>query len=270
MKYISKFDIVKEYESNFYGCSPIEFKGVKIHPFKVRENTLADLAAFCLLVDQHIFDDVELMGKSRLDFLITIADRYESVAKGDSNSDERITSLYKLLILSLNALIVHGLKADDWDFNDPNNPKRKVLRIYYKDENYSVVLNMRDFDSVKYLFLELNGFSYEFEKYPIAMRHSLDEQIKKMAAFDKDEPPTFEKLIDVAYLLNLPRRKFFNLIDNIREEQTYVMLQSAKLSGMVEIKEHISHWMSGGYVKDIYESMIGTKDVGATSGRKYV
>lgn len=280
VRYISKFDIIKEYESHFYGCTPIEYKGVKIHPLKICENSLAGLSAFCLLVEQHVFNDIELMGKSRLDFLISVVSQYENIINNDIEIDNETAALYRALVLSLDAFITHGLKADNWDFCDPNNPKRKVLRVYYKDEDYSVVLNMQDFDSVKYLFLELNGISYEFEKYPIAMRHSLDEQIKKMAAFEKDEPPTLEKLIDIAYLkktgssyediLNLPRRKFFNLIDNIRDEQAYVMVKSAELSGMVEIKEHISHWMSGGYVKDIYKDMIGAKDVSATSGRNYV
>lgn len=280
VRYISKFDIIKEYESHFYGCTPIEYKGVKIHPLKVREDSLAGLSAFCLLVDQHIFNDIELMGKSRLDFLISTLSQYESVINNNLSIDKEVESLYKILLISLDAFVTHGLKADNWDFCDPNNPKRKVLRVYYKKEDYSAVLGMQDFDSIKYLFLELNGISYEFEKYPIAMRHSLDEQIKKMAAFEKDEPPTFEKLIDVVYMkkagvsyddiLNLPRRKFFNLIDNIREEQEYIMLKSADLSGMVEIKGHIPHWMHGGYVKDIYKGMIDTKDVSATSGRNYM
>ena len=251
--------VIDRYIECFDDCKPIVYKGIFISPFLAKDIRLCNYACYCLIVEPVDFNDITLMPLKRLDLIMTI---FERVLNNQLPSDKNISKKFQLVIDSFKILLKSVFIGYDFDFTDPNNPNRKrVLRVIDDENQKYQVFGINDFEEMSELILHHNGIDVSYrDKYPAGLRKELDDKIVKMNK--SKNAPSIEKMIDSAFLfirdyekvLNLPIRKFYNLILNIQKREEYEIL----MSGAYIVKD-VMHWMSGEYEKDPYKDLVTTE-----------
>lgn len=251
--------VIDKYIECFDDCRPILYKGIVITPFTVRDIRLRDYACYCLIIDPVDLNDITLMPLKRLDLIMTVFERF---LNNQIPSDKSIAKKFQLIADSFKTLLKSVFIGYNFDFSDPNNPNRKRILRVIDDENQKYqVFGINDFEEISELILYHNGIDVSYrDKYPAGLRKELDEKIEKMNK--SKDAPSIEKMIDSAFLfindyekiLNLPVRKFYNLILNIQKREEYEILMSGAY-----IVKNVSHWMSGQYEKDPYKDLVTTE-----------
>lgn len=256
-----EISIVDKYIECFDDCRPIVYKGITISPFYTKDIRLCNYACYCLVLDPVDLDDISLMPLKRLDLILTV---FERLASNQIPSNNEIAEKYQLVAQSFQLLLKNVFRGYKFDFSDPNNSKRKKVLSIIDEENQSYqVFGVNEFENLCNLILHHNGIDVSYKKYPAAMRKELERNLKLKQKQNKDKAPSIEKMIDSAFLfiqsyekiLDLPVRKFYNLILNIQKKEEYNIL----MSGMY-ITKNVSHWMSGNYDRDPYKEMLGTEE----------
>lgn len=255
-----EINIIDKYIECFDDCRPIVYKGVTLSPFLTKDIRHCNQSCYCLLLEPVELGDISLMPLKRLDLILTIFERL--VDKRLSLSPE-VLARYQSVVQSFQMLLKYVFQGYSFDFSDPDNPSRKrVLRIIEKDSQRYKVFSANDFEKISELILYYNGIDVSYkEKYPYEMRKDMDRYLGLMNK--SKQAPSIEKMIDSACLfikdyakvLDMPLRKFYNLITNIQKREEYKIVMSN-----VYRTKNIPHWMSGGYEQDPYKNMITTED----------
>lgn len=253
-------NVMEKYMECFDDCRPIVYKGIVISPFLTKDIRLCNFACYCLVLDPLDLNDISLMPLKRLDLILTI---FERIINNQFPKDNDIAEKYQLVVQSFQLLLKNVFRGYKFDFSDPNNPNRKKVLTLIDEENLSYqVFSVKEFEDICDLILHHNGIDVSYKnKYPAGLRKELDEQITKMNK--TKNAPSIEKMIDSAFLfindyekvLNLPLRKFYNLILNIQKREEYEILMSGAY-----IVKNVTHWMSGKYETDPYKDLVTTSD----------
>lgn len=253
--------IVDKYIECFDDCKPIVYKGITISPFLTKNIRLCNYACYCLVLDPVDLNDISLMPLKRLDLIITI---FERLVNNQLPKDNEVVEKYQLVAQSFQLLLKNVFRGYKFDFSDPGNSNRKKVLTLIDEKNLSYqVFNVKEFEDICDLILYHNGIDVSYKKYPAAMRKELERNLRLRQKQNKDKAPSIEKMIDSAFLfvhsykkiLDLPVRKFYNLILNIQKKEEYSIL----MSGMY-ITKNVSHWMSGNYDRDPYKEILGTEE----------
>lgn len=254
-------NIIDKHIESFDDCRPIAYKGISISPFLTKDIRLCNYACYCLVLDPVDLNDISLMPLKRLDLILTICER---LVNAKLPNDREIAGKFQLVAESFRLLLKNVFRGYRFHFSDPNNPSRKkVLSLIDKENQSYQVFSVNEFEDICDLILYHNGIDVSYKKYPAAMRKELERNLRLRQKQNKDKAPSIEKMIDSAFLfvqsyekvLDLPVRKFYNLILNIQKKEEYNIL----MSGMY-ITKNVSHWMSGSYDRDPYKDILGTEE----------
>lgn len=255
-----EISIVDKYIECFDDCRPIIYKGVMLSPFLAKDIRLCNQACYCLLLEPVELNDISLMPLKRLDLILTI---FERLVDNRLPLSQEALEKYQDVAQSFQMLLKYIFKGYSFDFTDPNNPSRKHILQIIDEENLKYqVFSANDFEKISELILYYNGIDVSYkEKYPYEMRKDMDRYLGLMNK--SKQAPSIEKMIDSAFLfikdyakvLDMPLRKFYNLITNIQKREEYEILMSGAY-----IVKNVSHWMSGGYEQDPYKDMITTEN----------
>lgn len=248
-------NIIQRYIDCFDDCRSIIYKGITLNPFLTKDIRLCNYVCYCLVVDPLEFDDISLMPLRRLGLIMTI---FERISSGQLPDSQELREKYILTIQSFKELLQVQFRGFKYDFTDPEKPNRKrILRFIDKNGNYQI-LNEKEFEELSDLILYYNGIDTSYKQIPAAMRKEADRVRELLSKKNKSKAPSIEKMIDSAFLylkdydkvLNLPVRKFYNLISNIQKREEYSIL----MSGMY-VTKGVEHWMGGDYSKNPYEGV---------------
>jgi hypothetical protein len=251
-----EIDIVQKYIEYFDDCRPIDYKGFEITPFLAKDIRKCNFACYCLVVDPLEFEDITLMPLKRLSMILTIFERL--LGNYEIKSDD-IKKMYHLVVQSFAFFIETTFPDCSFDSTDPNNPKRKkLLRLINNDDGTYKIIGEKEFEDLAELILYYNGIDTSYKNIPAAMRKDAERVRQLINKQNKVKAPSIEKMIDSAFLymgdyekvLNLPVRKFYNLITNIQKREEYNIL----MSGMY-VTKGVEHWMSGDYTKNDYKGV---------------
>lgn len=255
-----ELSIINKYIKCFDDCKTITYKGVTISPFLAKDIRECNQSCYCLLLEPVELNDISLMPLKRLDLILTI---FRRLATGYVIESQEVLEKYHIATQSFRLLLDNVFKGYRFDISDPSNAARKnVLCIIDDKAQKYQVFNATEFEEICDLILYHNGIDISYkEKYPYEMRKDMDRYLNLMNK--GTEAPSTEKMIDSAFLfikdyekvLNMPLRKFYNLILNIQKREEYEIVMSGAY-----IEKNISYWMSGGYEQDPYKNMVTTED----------
>ena len=255
-----KEDIIQQYVEYFDDCRPLTYHGIEIKPFLAKDIRKCNYCCYCLSIDPLEYDDISLMPLRRLGLVLTI---FERIVNNKLPENEEIRDKYLLTIQSFKHLLQALFPNYLCDFTDPENPNRKrILRLADKNTGEYQIINEKEFEDLSDLILYYNGIDTSYKQIPPAMRKEADRVRELLNRKNKSKAPSIEKMIDSAFLilkdydkvLNLPVRKFYNLIINIQKREEYSIL----MSGMYVVKG-VEHWMGGDYTKNVYDGVFSTE-----------
>lgn len=270
-------NIVDRYIESFDFCDPIQYKGLIITPYTVGEMRSCNLAMYCLSVDPYEFDDLQLLPLKRLEFIITIVNRKN---KGKMPSNPKIAEQYDLVCSSFVHLCSTLFSSYTFRFGDPLKPKRKNAITFLSNEDRLkfITLSVSEFEDMADLILYQNAVDMSYRDVPYGLRKDIRRRQAANAKRKNAQKVDIEKLIDVvaykmgdfsyAQIREMPIRKFLNHVDNIRNEQEYVIL-----SHPMRDSSKLKHWMYDGYDRDGFKSYIQSeadalKEIGQVEGLK--
>lgn len=219
-----------EIQSCLMNDEPIPFKGLLIYPFTMKQYYLFHQLASILTIEKNKIPDPKIISKSYLDFLIDI------IKVGDELSQSTSTMLYSLLSLALhddNMLLKHGIEN-----------KKTYLSIN------DVKIFKRDFDDLKELILIQNIPDYKNDYIDPELEEELNK-VRQMKNNGEHCCNVEKQLVSIAMgmsmsleeVKNMTIRKFYIALDMIDRKLHYIIKKTASMSGMVEFKNDIKHYL---------------------------
>lgn len=244
--------MLNKYEQELTNDEPINFNGLLIYPVTVRDYFKFMAFSNILCIDKNSIPDPNIISMSYLDFLIYL------MTQTGEESNSYSYAFYELLKMCL--------RKDDFN-------------IYYgKDENKKIFLKIddtkifkKDFNELKDIIMHQNIPDYKEEdinpdlKKDLEEKRRLENKGKKTVSIEKQimaivisSSLTFEDV------LNLTIRKFYIVLEMIDKKLHYEIYKTASMSGMVEFKTEIEHYLSETDTIGIEDRVI---DVGTLSSK---
>lgn len=132
----------------------------------------------------------------------------------------------------------------------------KLIDIYqdYLQNNMidkDIIINSEDFDNIRYILIYQNLPDYDDTYIDPKVEASLKEAQEflnrnkgKMCSFE-DQQVAINNINGMHFedIHNLSLRKFSKIIEHAIARENYVICETAKMSGMVEFKQDIKHWL---------------------------
>lgn len=224
--------MLDRYEQEFTNDDPVDFNGLLIYPVRVRDYFKFMMYSTILNIDKNSIPDPQIISMSYLEFLIHI------ITSKDESSQGYAYAFYELFKLCT---------------------RKEDLDIYYgKDENgkffikiNDIKINKQDFNLLKDIIIHQNIPNYSYEDINPELRKELEEKQrieskgrktvsieKQISAIVISSSLTFEDV------LNMTIRKFYIILEMIDKKLHYEIYKSASMSGMVEFKTEIEHYLS--------------------------
>jgi len=246
------------YRNELMWGKPIVYKGATIYPVEMSEAFNFHMAVTALTYDQMQYPDKEIAFKPRLNFLIEMGLRSHQ-SKDESSIEYQLWGCFSYLL----ALV---FKDQVVGFSDPDSPNRKVITITRLGDK-TVIFGSKDFDEIRRIVLISNDIEVddEFIHADIKERMERDAKIMRKSKFD---PPNLEDLIDICFMYTgkdydfiktMNYRKFNRLIKRISIFEDYKICKTGSMSGMVQFKEEIQHWLTSMDKKDKYQGLVQSK-----------
>lgn len=215
---------------------PVEYKGLQIHPFKVKDNFNFYTWIDIFKIDRTKIDNIELRKMSYLKFiylgLFLDTQNYEGEVVGNIWQDKFYNILAKSFQVDFDEIGI-GIDEDE----------RAILLI--KD----VVINHKEFDEIRKIILYQNIFDY----IDIKMSQDVREVFEKSQRMKSKNitQPTLEEQMSVITsetgilkkdMLEMTCREFDILFTTVVEKIDYTINKRADLQNK-EFKEPIPHWI---------------------------
>jgi hypothetical protein len=131
-----------------------------------------------------------------------------------------------------------------------------------KINNYEI--NSKQFDDIRKIILLQNDVDFDIDEF---INRDTENALKKAQEFENKknkEQATIEDYIDSLivglglteeYVKNLTIRKFWRYVKRLIKYDDYKILKTASVSGYVEFKEPVSHWISSIDESDKYANV---------------
>ena len=224
--------MLDRYEQEFTNDEPVDFNGLLIYPVQVRNYFKFMTYSTILSIDKNTIPNPEIISMSYLEFLIHI------ITNSGEQSQGYAYAFYELFKMCT--------RKDD-------------LNIYYgKDDNGKVFIKIddvkidkKDFNILKDIIIHQNIPNYTYEDINPELKKELEEKErlenkgrktvsieKQISAIVISSSLTFEDV------LNMTIRKFYIILEMIDKKLHYQIFKTASLSGMVEFKAEIEHYLS--------------------------
>jgi len=241
-----------KYIQEFTNDDPINFKGLIIYPVTVRDYFKFMTYSNILCIDKNSISDKNIISMSYLDFLIYL------MTKSGKDSNNYAYVFYELMKLCL--------RRDDIDiYYGLNKDKKRFIKID------NVEIYKKDFNELKDIILHQNIPDYK----EVDINPDLKKDLEEKERLEKKgrRPVSIEKQItsivissSLTYkdVLDLTIRKFYIILEMIDKKLHYEIYKTASLSGMVEFKTEIEHYLSETDTDGIDSKII---DVGTLSSK---
>jgi len=225
-----KIDFKKFYEYELTYDKSIQYKDLVISPVRMHEYLNYYIAINCLLFKKNNTADTKIISMSYLDYLFYLI---------NSSEDNRIYlhMLYEIF------RICCGLKYEEIKYSVDEKGKTK---LYFKDIEY----NKKDFDEIKRVILYQNSPDYDDSYIDPNLEEAINEA-NRLSSSDGGESTLEDQIICVMIstplkiedIENMTIRKFIKTVKKIDAKLHYQIDKGASMSGMVEFKQPITHWM---------------------------
>lgn len=227
-------DFLRAYKQNLINDEPIEiFQGLKIYPVQMRNYVYFTSCLPIIQMDKNATNDAKFISMSNLDFLIyTLESDKQAKVEGSA-----------MMLYMIISLITRDENCEVYYGKDEN--KKSFLQIN------NVKMYKKDFEKFKTLILSQNVPYYDDEYIDPELKADLEkaEQIRskgqkpkdieyRMAAVVIGSSMTYEQVLDMTI------RRFSIISETIESKLAYQMHKQAQLTGFVEYKHEIPHYLS--------------------------
>lgn len=230
-------DILIPYRQAVINDEPVElFDGLVLHPVKMRDYITFNVCSSILKINKNSTNDPKVISMSYLDYIIYLMQMEEREKEpGKPNINEMFLECLILLVTNKDgAEIRYGVDGKKKSFIEING----------------VVLHKKEFDKFRKFILVQNIPDYK-EEY---INPELEADLKKADEIrNKGKTPCdIEKqmmAVVIGSSLTLEEvkemtiRKFFIALEMIDKKLHYTILKQASLSGFVEFKQEITHYL---------------------------
>lgn len=229
-------DFLLPYKSELINDEPIEiFDDLFIHPIKMRDYIRFSISSSVLKINKNESNDPKIISMSYLDYLIYLMRTEQPVGKYGLNVTESLLGMIMALVTQDEKInIEYG-----------TNEKKKSYLIIGKTKLYK-----KEFEKLRKLILLQNIPDYEETYINPELAKDLEkaEKIRNKGRVPCDiEKQEMAVVIGSSLTLedvkNLSIRKFFIALELIDKKLHYTMAKTASLSGFVEFKSDIVHYL---------------------------
>lgn len=244
-------------ESEYLNQLQDEFKNQQLLIYPVTMHNYLDfnISANCLMINKNSIPDPKVISMSYLDFLFSI------ILDNTPEAQFYSYSFTKILELCLK------VKPESIAYQKDDKGKIKLI---INTENYNnLIIDRNDFDNIKEIICSQNINSYdnsyidpELEKAMREVEEFENRHKKKIGSIEDQIICLMLALheVDKKKILDLTIRTFSKLLQRYDFKLHYVMVKQASMSGMVEFKGEIDHWMSDLSQKDRFAGKITELD----------
>ena len=238
-----------KHQQEFTNDEPVDFKGLLIYPVKVKDYFKFMMFHSILCIDKNSISDAKIISMSYLDFLIYLMTESE---ESKQNCTYCFYELMKLCTRNNDIKIYTG--------HDENN--KSIIQIN------DIVFNKKDFNELKDIIIYQNMPNYKDEYINPELKEELEEKErlenknthsvsieKQIASIVIGSSLTFEDV------LNLTLRKFYIILEMIDKKLNYQIYKTASMSGMVEFKTEIQHYLTESDVSELESEVINMDDL---------
>lgn len=221
------------YNQEILNDEPVElFPNLIIYPIIMKSYILFLLTSSILKIEKNKVNDPKIISMSYLDYLIYLI---------EGNSQDYNPDILKSLLCMLIDLVT---KTENSQIS-----YRKIKGKTHIIIN-GVELNKGEFDKLRYFILYQNIPDYkeeyinpELEK-ELELANEIKNRGKTPCSIEKQEMAVvIGSSLTLEDVRNLTIRKFFIALEMIDKKMNYVMQKTASLSGFVEFKEEITHYL---------------------------
>ncbi len=219
-----------DYESEFTFDEPVNVNGLLIYPIILKQYYQFNACSKILAIKKNSIADVKVIQMSYLEFILSIIQDNSEISK------EYSVMLYGIFSMCL--------RKNDFTMNYglENN------KIYLEVDN--VKLFSSDFELVRKLIMEQNIPDYKEEYINPELEADLEEA-DRIRSGNKKQCSIEKQLVAVSIgtsmsieaIKLMTIRKFLILLEMIDKKMHYIMLRTASLSGMVEFKTPVNHYL---------------------------
>ena len=221
-----------EFNENILNDEPVElFPNLFIYPVQMKNYIKFLVNSSVFKIEKNKIKDPKIISMSYLEYLIHLIE----------SQDKKESTVVTYMLYNIISLILR-------DENVDISYKKEKNKYYFIINN--VKLNKDDFEKLRYFVLYQNIPDYKEEyinpdlENDLALADEIRNRGKHPCSIEKEEMAV---VISSSLTLNdvreLTIRKFFIALEMINKKMEYIMLKTASLSGFVEFKEEILHYL---------------------------
>lgn len=228
---------LKVYEPNFLWDEPCEYKGVDIYPVLMKEYYQFYTSIGCINIPKNRSKDIKIIKMNYLDFLFYLAEEDET------------QSIYLTLLFILLNLVFKNQSARLIQFDDSNFG----IGIT-KGNNEEVTISGFEFDEFVSIVIKQNNITLP----EVELNEELETELERARKIKeniegKNESAELEEVVlsfmiysglQIDQIKTMSIRKFNRSIERMTLLEDYRVYKTAEVSGTVEFKQSIPHWLS--------------------------
>lgn len=226
-------ELKEKYEDKFAMDEPIKYKKFLIYPVKMKDYYKFFSSVPILNIDKDSIADAKVISMSYLKFIISLL---EEERKGKNN---RLT----LMLYTIFLMVFKDLKNISIRYG--YDPKKKEFISLGE-----LFIYRGDFEAIRKIILLQNIIDYDDTYIDPLLKHELEE-VERIKHGNMKQVSLEKRMVNVSIssgltleeVKNLPIRKFNIYLDMIDRKLSYQIAKQAELSGFVEFKKKIPHYL---------------------------
>lgn len=219
------------YLEKFTMDCPINFNGLLIKPVKMIDYFIFIRTIPILMINKNNLNDPKIISMSYLEYIIYLLENSDD--DGKNVTSFMLYNLFKCTIECNSLDIQYGFNL--------NKPFIKINEC---------VLNKKEFDTLKDIIIYYNFPDYDDIYINPELKEEMEE-VDRLKNGNKKQVDLEKQMISVTIgtsysfddVKNMSIRKFHVLLGMINKKERYIIYKTASLSGFVEFKQEISHYL---------------------------
>lgn len=231
------------YGVQFMWAEPVEYKGITLYPVTCKDIQIFYSCINCLLYDPLRYDSM-ISTLPRLYFITDILNH-----KDDEQYYINNKFLYEIFICF--QYLLRLVLGNEQTFNFVENKEKWYLQVVKNTSTGNVTIDVKykDFDKIREIILHQNAVDYD----DTFIHEDIRKWIEHQESFDKHSKATIEDYIQ-AFMIQMnfcslqkikkvPLRYFHRIIEKSLSRENYNLQMTASMSGLVNFKGNIDHWI---------------------------
>lgn len=241
---------MSKYEELYTYDEPVEINGLFLYPVQMRQYIYFYENIGCLLFNKNRIPDPQIISMSYLAFIYLVAIQNINILSNVENL------LYLCFRLDKQEYYI------DFNVDKKNKP---CINIYKNKTKESWEFSQKDLNKIREIICNQNMVELPNEKIDPKLEAALLEtqdfinhqnnNLKIISLEDQMISVLINTSLSWESILNLSIRKFVKILERKNKELHYQIYKTASISGMVEFKQSIPHYLYEDN-KDKYEDLI--------------